>query len=131
MALLLGARPLRWAAPFMTCVILLTGSLVGCGPGTSKLTVDKGLARESLAAFLDCWKEGKPVESLESREPPIIGRDTDWEAGGKLAGYTIGEEREIGSNSHIDVTIEVAGRPVQQVTYMVSTTPAITVFREE
>lgn len=131
MAWFLGARPPWWAAPFVICVLLLAGSLSGCGPGTSKLTVDKAVARESLAAFLDCWKEGKPVESLQSREPPIIGRDTEWEAGGKLTGYTIGEEREIGSNAHITATIEVAGKPVQQVTYMVSTSPAITVFREE
>jgi hypothetical protein len=109
--------------------------LAGCGaPSAQDLALDKDTARNSLTAFLDCWKNGGEPDSLKSLSPAIVGRDTDWDNGKKLVKYTLGAETDDGTNSHITAELVVAMGNKQSTTsveYIVGTSPVITVFRNE
>jgi hypothetical protein len=110
-------------------------ALAGCGaPSAQDLALDKDTARQSLTAFLDCWKNGGEPEALKSLSPAIIGRDTDWDNGKKLVKYTLGAESDDGTNAHITAELVVAmgnNQSTTSVEYIVGTSPVITVFRNE
>jgi hypothetical protein len=106
----------------------------GCGVNARNLKLDKDAARQSLSAFLDCWKSGGEPGALQARDPPIIGHDTDWDAGQKLVRYTIGAETDDGTNMHITTELVLSGgrgETTKSVDYVVGTSPAITIFRDE
>jgi hypothetical protein len=115
--------------------LLFFVALAGCGPPSAQdLALDKDTARNSLTAFLDCWKSGGEPDALKALSPAIIGRDTDWDNGRKLVSYTLGPETDDGTNLHITAELVVAGRSGQAkkaVDYIVGTSPVITVFRNE
>ena len=117
--------------PALLCVLVTSG----CQRTARDLPLDKAAARQSLTAFLDCWVEGKPVETLQSRTPAITGRDSDWDNGRKLVSYTIGAETDDGTNMHITAKLvlgsEGGEEPPLDVTYIVGTSPVITIFRDE
>lgn len=110
-------------------------AIAGCGaPSAQDLALDKDVARNSLAAFLDCWKNGGEPDSLKSLSPAIVGRDTDWDNGKKLVKYTLGAETDDGTNAHITAELVVAkgnNQSTSSVEYIVGTSPVITVFRNE
>lgn len=114
---------------------LLVGALLtGCGDGGGRdLSLDKELARSSLAKFLDSWKQGQTPAALESADPPITGRDVDWDNGLKLADYKIESAETVdGSNLHLSAALTIQGQPQSRtVTYVVGTSPVVTVFRAE
>ena len=121
------SQPIRIAA-MLLCLL----ALAGCGRTARDLALDKEAARQSLTAFLDCWKEGKTVDTLQAREPPITGRDTDWDNGLKLTDYKIVSELEDGTNAMIATELTLTGQSApRKVTYVVGTSPVITIFRDE
>ena len=67
----------------------------GCGNRLPPET-DKDQARQALTAALDAWKEGRPVESLRERTPPVDFRDINWESGSRLTRYEVKEEARSG-----------------------------------
>lgn len=119
------------ACAFLMLLCLSASS--GCGHNARDLKLDKEAARQSLTAFLDCWKEGQSPETLQSRQPAITGRDFDWEAGRKLVRYALGEEANDGTNLRITAELVLATArgeaPKKTVDYIVGTSPVITVFR--
>lgn len=121
-----------WACVLGSVVV----ATVGCGPrGASSLSLDRDVARQSLATFLDSWSKGETVASLQSKSPQIVGRDVSWEAGQKLVRYNLGDESDDGANLHVKVELvfgtEGGRESSQSVTYIVGTSPVITVFRNE
>ncbi|MFO0819927.1 MAG: hypothetical protein U1A77_18405 [Pirellulales bacterium] len=120
---------------FVTFALLTSG----CGEtGGVRLKVDPELARESLTTFLETWSRGDKRESLEQASPKIIGRDPLWEEGAKLTEFKLGSETSDGANLHVQVELMVTtgegatGSPTShKLTYVVSTSPAITIFRNE
>ena len=120
-------------------VLLFVGLVAGCGEtGGVNLKVDPDLAKRSLTSFLETWSRGEKLEALEKANPRIIGRDPLWESGSKLNEYKIGKETSDGANLHIQVELKVApegdaseATTTQSVTYIVGTSPVITVFRDE
>lgn len=115
-------------------ILLCLSLTAGCGHSARNLKLDKESARQSLSAFLDCWKSGGEPDALKSRSPAIIGRDTDWDNGNKLVSYTLGTETDDGTNMHITAQLVVAtrsGQAPKTVDYIVGTSPVITVFRDE
>ncbi|MCO6453883.1 MAG: hypothetical protein J5I93_01095 [Pirellulaceae bacterium] len=122
----------RVAWPWLLAAIALTSP--GCGGGP-RLTLDKDVARQALAAFLDSWVRGERLEELRSRPQAIVGSDPDWSAGRKLMRYKIGQETDDGTNLHVDAEVvlgsERGAEVTQQVTYIVGTSPVVTVFRKE
>ena len=93
------------------------------------------LARQSLEAALASWKAGGQPAELARRTPPIVMGDFAWEAGTKLAEYRIPPEaRSDGVSLHYLVELTLAdperSSSKQQVSYVVGTNPAITIFRD-
>jgi hypothetical protein len=106
----------------------------GCGHNARNLKLDKDVGRQSLSAFLDCWKAGGDPDSLKSASPAIVGRDSDWDAGKKLVRFTLGAETDDGTNMHITTELVLSdgrGQVTRPVDYIVGTSPVITIFRDE
>ena len=114
-------------AAAMGCV-----SLVGCG--TKNLPAEPDLAKQSLEAALNSWKQGEQPAALDQRTPAITMGDLAWKEGRKLSDYRLlGEAKNDGYNLHYPVELTFAdagGASVEQVDYIVGTSPAITIFRE-
>jgi hypothetical protein len=127
------------AAPGRTsrCVMLsiaLATLLAGCSGSGRAGAVDAGRARESLKTALDGWKKGDTPAALSTGTPPITAQDLDWLAGAKLLDYAVtGEGRSIEANLYVPVTLTLTmanGKPAKKnVTYVVSTSPGLMVFR--
>ena len=116
----------------LAAAMWVCAALVGCGgnPSAKDLPLDKALAKQSLTTTLDAWKAGEKPAALKDRQPSIIASDSTWEAGAKLTDYQLKGERDLGANLSIDVvlTTEKDGRTSkQEVTYIVGTSPVITV----
>lgn len=125
--LLANRRCKLLAAAALACV-----SFAGCG--RKNLPVEPDLAAQSLEAALASWQRGEPLASLDQRTPPITVGDFAWRDGRKLSGYRLlGEAKNDGFNLRYDVELTFAdaqGAAVEQVSYIVGTSPAITIFRE-
>jgi hypothetical protein len=130
---ILAAR--RW--PLLLCGLLAGGvlTLSGCGHSTSKpMPLDKQVAQDAFKVFLDSWKSGQQQAALKDKAPSIIANDPAWASGAKLLDYTpVDFEKSDGSNLHptVDLDLQTAeGTHKARVTYVVSSYPKITVFRE-
>ncbi len=127
----------RITCAFRGCVLgSVVVALVGCGPsGAANLSLNKDVAHKSLKTFLDAWTSGETVEALQSKSPKIVGHDVSWEAGQKLVRYELGAESDDGANLHVKVELvlgtEGGQESSQSATYIVGTSPVITVFRNE
>lgn len=115
--------------------LLVIVGAVGCEQGARRLSLDKPLARESFVTFLDAWKQGERPSALKERSPQIIVGDADWNAGRRLVDYRVLEtETDDGTNLHTTAELvleDAKGREqTQQVTYVVGTSPVITIFRK-
>jgi hypothetical protein len=122
------------AAVAALLAIGLGGAACSPGPRTAA-PVDATEAREALTAALDAWKAGKKPSDMKSGSPPMTVQDMDWESGQKLAAYELaGEGTMDNANLRIPVILsfgEGKGREAQkEVSYVVGTSPTITVFRE-
>lgn len=109
--------------------------LSGCSGPAKSARVEPSRAREALRTALESWKKGEPIESLKSASPPIVAQDFDWMAGSKLVGYEVtGDGKDDDANLRIPVRLTLRntqGAEVQKsVSYVVGTSPAITVFRD-
>lgn len=126
--------------------MLMALTFAGCGPrGATDLSLDKDLARSSLAKFLDAWRDGQTTEQLAKASPPVIGRDPAWAEGQKLVAYELLGETDGGANLHARVKLKLGGKngnagganggtnggTSQEVVYVIGTSPVITVFRDE
>jgi len=119
--------------------VLATLFLSGCTGSSGAHVVDETRAREALKTALDQWKAGGTVKSLESSATPMTIQDFDWMAGTKLIDYQIVDDgKAYDANLRIRVKLSLnhssaraAGRPTEKtVWYVVSTSPAVTVFRD-
>ncbi len=130
--------PRRGSRATFCCLalILLAIGLAGCEP---TYQLDAPTAKSSLELFLKNWSEGKPISSLKSESPPIVGGDEDWQSGLRLAKYRIIETQDDGLNLICKVILtthrlasEEGSEPIEEtkyVVYTVCTQPAVTVFR--
>ena len=118
--------------------LLLAGWLLlpGCSQGARSLSLDRQLARDSVGVVLDTWQQGTPASALKERSPAIISSDEDRDAGRQLVSYELATaDRDDGTNLHLRAALvlkDATGRELRRdVTYIVGTSPVITVFREE
>jgi hypothetical protein len=107
----------------------------GCGNTYNKpMPLDKQVAKDAFITFLNAWKAGEQQAALKDKSPSIIANDPDWAAGAKLLGFTpVDMEKDDGSNLHPTVELDLQtaeGRQKSRITYVVSSHPKITVFRE-
>jgi hypothetical protein len=107
---------------------------VGCARTARDLKLDSELARASLEQALSAWSAGKQPAELR---PAITMRDQSWDAGRALVSYTVltADERSDGTNLYVPVTRELRdarGKVSRStLTYIVGTSPMITIFPQE
>jgi hypothetical protein len=127
-------RALRAALLLLAVAALLAP--VGCSPGPQRAAaVDPASARSALQTVLDAWMAGQQPADLKAGSPAITVQDLDWESGSRLVSYQVKSE---GTNDNANLRIPVSltlsgpsgGEQTKEVTYIVGTSPAITVFRE-
>jgi hypothetical protein len=109
--------------------------LSGCSGSSRANPVDPSLARESLKIALDHWKKGEDPKSLQSSATPMTARDFDWDSGAKLLDYQILDDKEEDANLRVQVKITLSqqgkSKSVEKkASYVVGTSPSVTVFRD-
>lgn len=97
--------------------------------------LDAVKARETLTKVLDLWKNGKTRDSLITQDPPVIVQDIDWSSGAKLVKYELdGEPTEadgtLRAKVKLSLQVKGAGAKEATVTYIVGTSPGLTVLRD-
>lgn len=115
---------------------IAAGLATGCsGGGAQAAPVDPTRAREALTSTLEHWKKGDSIEALKNGSPAIVAQDFDWMAGNALVAYEVGSNvREDNANLRIPVELTMRSRQGKElrksVTYLVGTSPSLTVFRD-
>lgn len=110
--------------PFLLLLVVC-----GCSHRSTDYPLNPEIARESVRKAMQAWADGKAPPDLK---PEIIIGDTAWDQGTKLASFEIlsKEETTDGSNLHISVLRKFGktGAKEAKVTYIVGTSPVITIF---
>lgn len=127
-------RPLRAGFPAAIAFVALSVLVVGCQSSADANRVDPTLARSTLESALKSWKSGESIDSLQTQQPAVVVQDLDWKAGYKLRAFEIlnaGESADANLFCPVKLSlIDINGKPLErQVTYIVGTTPVLTVFR--
>ncbi|GIW85891.1 MAG: hypothetical protein KatS3mg108_0215 [Isosphaeraceae bacterium] len=109
--------------------------VAGCGGPPRAAPVEPELARRALRVALDGWKSGAKPADLKSATPPMTVQDLDWLSGLALVEYeVVGPGRDDDANLRIPVDLvlrDPEGRELRKrVSYVVGTSPSVTVFRE-
>lgn len=91
-------------------------------------------ARETLELVLKSWQEGNRPESWQEKKPAVVVQDMDWKSGARLKSFEIvGEGEAIDANLYCQVKLNFEqpqnGKREHTVTYLVGTSPVLTVFR--
>ena len=109
----------------------------GWSGGSSAHAVNTSRARDALVIALDHWKQGDAPGSLRSSSTPMTIQDFDWQGGAKLVDYQVlGEGEAKDANLSIKVKLSLDGIPgkakktEKTVSYLVTTSPSVTVFRD-
>lgn len=109
--------------------------LAGCGGVRTAAPVQPDKAREALRVTLDQWKGGSSIDDFRKAHKEITVQDFDWMSGTKLSDYQVADgEKYDDANLRIPVTLTLlskeGGEVVKKVTYVVGTSPSVTVFRD-
>jgi hypothetical protein len=120
--------------PWRGALLLVVMVLAGCGGTQRAADVDPERARDALKTTLDGWRKGDAADALKDGSPSIVAQDLDWLAGVKLVDYKVsGEGKSIAANLYVPVALTLKlpnGKEVKKsVTYVVGTSPYLTVFR--
>lgn len=115
--------------------VLLSLAILGCG-GPAVPASDVAGATELLKRSLDDWKAGKTTDDLAGGKPPVFVAEDLWQKGYMLDSYGITEPGQmLGTNVRLVVDIEAShptlGKRKQSQAYLVTTTPALTISRED
>ena len=107
----------------------------GCAP-TSVANSDPRQARELVDRLLSAWKSGATPLELKHEVPPVFVGEELWKSGASLSSYEIiGDHQMMGPNVRFTILLRFTdrnGKAVERTfNYLVTTTPALTFFREE
>jgi hypothetical protein len=122
----------NWICAVIGVIVILA---LGCKSGSQNAPVNAGKARETLRTALESWKKGDAATALQSAQTPIYIIDPEWQSGAKLVDFEIqgdGEEKDAHLFCKVKITVRNAnGKDIQQeVTFIVSTAPNLTVSRK-
>ncbi|MFO0950128.1 MAG: hypothetical protein U0835_27500 [Isosphaeraceae bacterium] len=131
----LNAARRRGAMAVLFAMATAGSILPGCSGSGRAAPVDPSRAREALNTALESWKKGEPIDALKTASPPIVAQDFDWMGGQKLVGFEVtGEGKDDDANLRIPVRLTLRtpqGKEVKKsVSYVVGTSPSLTVFRD-
>ena len=117
--------------PALLCCLLASG----CGPAKVPPS-DTKQALELVDKLMGEWKSGVTVEELAKMTPPTFVNEALWKSGAKLTDYkVVGEGEMLGPNVRFKISLKYTGKngtaAERSFNYLVTTTPALTFFREE
>lgn len=120
------------AAPVLTALLAISGCGGGYAPAAHR--VDAEQARRTLESVLTSWQLGDTPQSWREHDPQVVIQDMDWSAGRRLEEFELLDAGEaIDANLHCRVRLTLVdpqqGEIEQTVTYLVTTSPNLTVFR--
>jgi len=130
--------PLRWSCcrrliilPVLFCALLAAG----CGPAPVPPS-DSKQALAIVERLMSQWKTGVTVGELAQSNPPTFVSEVLWKNGSKLTDYrVVGEGEMLGPNVRFKISLKYLGKngavAQRSFNYLVTTTPAMTFFREE
>lgn len=126
--------PQRQILNAMVLALLLAASGCGSGYAPEAHRVDAKQARSTLESVLTSWQLGDTPQSWRQHDPQVVIQDMDWTAGRKLSEFELLDDGEaIDANLHCRVRLTLVdprqGEIEQTVTYLVTTSPNLTVFR--
>ena len=107
----------------------------GCGPRKVPLS-DGHQAKELAEKLLRQWKSGASIDDLSRQTPPIFVSEDLWKNGAKLSDFQIlGDGEMLGPNVRFKISLKCSGKDGKMMersfNFLVTTTPALTFFREE
>jgi hypothetical protein len=115
---------------------MLIVTLSGCSSSNAH-AVNAPRAREALKTALDHWKQGENPRSLSVTATPMTVQDLEWEGGAKLIDYQIVDDGQpADANLRVKVRLTTSGTKAgsknteKTVSYLVTTSPSVTVFRD-
>lgn len=117
----------RKVLPLVICL-----SLLGC---SASHRVQPDVAEKTLRTTLEAWKNGQAADSLQKGTPPIVVQDLDWVGGSKLVNFEIlpgGKPVDANLYAQVKLTLldSKGSESERTVTYVVGTSPVLTVFRD-
>lgn len=129
-------RSRRWA--MAAAVVAMALAMVGCLGGGPAHAVDPPRAREALKTALDGWKAGQTPRSFQDAPAPMTVQDLDWSGGARLVDYHIlddGQARDANLRVRVALVLDAPAsrqsrRVEKTVSYLVGTSPSVTVFRD-
>ncbi|MEZ6062110.1 MAG: hypothetical protein R3C19_17360 [Planctomycetaceae bacterium] len=85
--------------------------------------------------MLEGWKEEPSLERWRTQHTDIVVQDMDWLMGHRLTSFVLLDEgRAVDANLHCDVRLTLVDSDNKStektVTYLVGTSPKLTVFRQ-
>lgn len=124
--------------PFQVSCVLAIGFsalISGCSNNGKAVPVDSAQARKTLVTALDQWKAGISIEAVQKASPPIFVNDTEWGSGSVLKEYRLiddGKEMDIYLSCAVELKLVLPDKSevVKSVTYMVRTSPELTIKRK-
>lgn len=124
------AAPLGWPL-----AILLVAFLAGCSSGRVAKS-DVASAKALLQRSLEDWKSGRSPQELADGDPPVYVAEDWWHSGFELKDFRIeGDGQLSGTNVRLVVALEGVhpklGKKKVSHAYLVTTTPALTISRED
>lgn len=116
-------------------LVMAFSCVMGCGPSRVPLS-DVQEAKNLAQQLLEKWKSGEDMAKFATESPPIFVSEDLWRKGAKLQSYTFLDEGQMfGSNIRFQITLKCVskeGKATERTFYyLVTTTPALTFFREE
>ena len=109
----------------------LAALVAGCGRGVERYTPSDTVARASLAAALEAWKEGEVPGTIDDVSPTVQVVDTERQPGQSLLDYQVLSEAASNSGRAYLVRLQLAEPPAEQrVRFIVVGIDPIWVFRK-
>ena len=108
---------------------------IGCGPAKVPIS-DSQQARSLAEKLLEQWKSGVKIAELPKQSPPVYVSEDLWKKEAKLTEFKFLNEGDmLGPNVRFKVSLKCKGKDgkvtERSFNYLVTTTPALTFFREE
>ena len=116
-------------------LVMVLSCVMGCGPSRVPLS-DIQEAKSLAQQLLEKWKSGEDMSKFATESPPIFVSEDLWRKGSKLQSYAFLDEGQLfGSNVRFQITLKCLSKEgkasERTFYYLVTTTPALTFFREE
>jgi hypothetical protein len=125
-----------WSSIMLGAWLAAAALLTGCSsPSVAPSDVEQ--ATELIKVALDKWQAGETLDSLRESKPPVYVADELWQQGIVLESYELLTPGEpFGTNVRFNVQlVSRDGRSQaakkRTVKYLVTTTPAFTIARED